>query len=297
MARTPLSTVARFAPCTINIRGKVAFSRIATRVEGQELILRQQQDTARGLIPHTKPFITITINNPMILNTNLPAEVVNVIQERFYTRQDGTISFAQESKAPFMPTVAYSAEAGDDLKGVGIADDKVHLPAELANGLDVTLGIQLYSKNAFTGLGLNYILINEPIKYYNNSALEAQFAAQGINYTAPVAQDIPQSVNVMESMPAQNIPVATPVVNTPVNPIPNYGAPAYQMPNQQPVFNQNVAPTFMQSNPQMNAFDSDLPFSQSPSQPVAVSQAPSRVQMPVDGVADAPQVQRPSRYY
>mgnify|MGYP003321748332 CR=1 FL=1 len=75
------------------------------------------------LFPHTKPYISITIQNPVILdNGTLPVEVKNAIQERFYATKEGMPVFTQESKSPFMPIIAYGAEAGPELAGKFVFD-------------------------------------------------------------------------------------------------------------------------------------------------------------------------------
>jgi len=282
MARTPISAIAQFAPCTINIRGKVAFSRIASRIEGQELATQNMQAAAKGRIQHAKPYIFITINNPVILdNGKLPEQVKNCIQERFFARQDGTVCFTQESKSPFLPTVVYSGEAGE-LKGQGIADKDNPLQAELARDLDVTLGVNLYSKNGFSGLGLNYVLINEPIRYYSNSALASTLEAQGITYT-PVQPT---------AAPAQQAPAAPVAPQAPV-----YTAPQAPAAPQAPVYTPQ-APVYTPQAPVYAA-------PQAPQAPVAPQPAFAESDLPFNGGSASPslgvepqqQVQRPVRYY
>lgn len=206
MNRTPISAIAQFAPLTIYVRGKVAFSRIASKIDGAELAKQNQEAASKGRMPHSKPYVTITIKDPVILGAGLPVQVTNVIQERFYvSKTDGATYFSQESKSPFLPTVVYSKEAGE-LAGQGIADDNVPLQAELAKDLDVTIGVSLFSKNGFAGLGINYIFINEPIKYYTASSMATDFAAQGITYVPPTQQNTQPNVaqtQVTAQMPVQ----------------------------------------------------------------------------------------------
>ena len=291
MGRTPVSAIAQYAPCTIYVRGQVVYSRIASHVEGQELAKQNQEAASKGRMPHAKPYTSITIKNPVILdNGKLMPQVMQVLQERFYTNKDGILMFSQESKSPFLPTVVYSSLAGD-LAGQGIADRDVPLTGELATGLDVTVGVSLFSKNGFAGFGMNYVLINEPIKYYTNTGIAADFAAAGITYVAPTKP----------ATPAYTAPVTQPTT-----------APIYQQPVQQstPVTSTAIDPAtlqFMQQAANISAQPVAAPVVQQPM--VAPASVQDNTTMPVTTTAweadtpfDVPTtaqqpVQRPVRYY
>ena len=267
MSRTPVSAIAQFAPLTIYVRGQVAFSRIASKIDGAELAKQNQEAAAKGRMPHAKPYVTISIKNPQILNTELPPQVVSVLQERFYvSKTDGLTYFSQESKSPFLPAVVYSREAGE-LAGQGIADDNVPLPAELAKDLDVTIGVSLFSKNGFAGLGISHILVNEPIRYYASSSMASDFASQGITYIPPTANAAPVAPAPVAPMPVQEQYVP------PVQPMPMQAAPVYP---EQPM-----------------SVNTPQQFATPTAQPAFTPQAPAPTGIP----QATPQVQRPTRYY
>lgn len=189
-----LDSLARYTPLTINIKGEVAFSHISCKYEGEELEKMNRKTVQNGGRAVNKPYCTITIANPEILNQeSLPPEVVQVMNTRFKKDRNGVIKYFATSKSPNLPIVAYSAEAGPDYAGHGIADKDVHLPKELDTGLSVTIGARLFNTKMGVGLGIDYILINEgPVRYYEPNNLSNMLEAQGITYVAPAIENIGQ---------------------------------------------------------------------------------------------------------
>lgn len=241
MARTPISALAGFAPCTVNIRGKVSYSHISKMVDGTELANTNQRRLANGLTPYDKPYSALTIQDAYIVDDGtLNPTVKAVLEERFgnKTNPDGTISkvWYGTSKSPTLPPVAYGAEAGNDA-GKGIADKDVPLTAELATGLDVTIGVKIYKGKIGTGLGMDYVLVNEPIRYYTASGIQKALEQQGLTYAAPTgevkADTTPVAVSPMANVapvpqavtpqPVAQQPAATPVQQ--VAPVPQQAAP------------------------------------------------------------------------
>lgn len=261
MAKTPLSSIAQFAPCTIFIRGKVAFSRLASRIEGAELEEKNQVAKSKGWITHQKPYIHITISNPTIVGNTAPEQVANVIRERFFTRQDGTVGYTIESKSPFWPTYLYSSEV-EDHKNECVVPEGTTIPRELAVGLDVTIGAQLFmGKGSFNpGLGIKYIILNEPVRYFTSSNSSSDLEALGMNY-APNPDAIHQD-------PTPNYQATTPQAA----PIPYNASPQPFVPPTQQNYNvpytPYTAPQFTQpqyTQPQYPSFDpSDIPFNNAP---------------------------------
>lgn len=179
-----------YAPILVNIQGEVSFSHITKMYEGEELIAANKRAQEHGGRPSNRPYCTLSIDNPRILNPEtLPQDVVTVMQERFkLVKGTNKVRYYATSKSPSLPPVAYSAYAGAELAGQGIADKMSPLERELAAGLTVTVGARIFDTPAGVGVGIDYVLIDEPIRYYeSNTSLAEMLASQGILYVAPNA--------------------------------------------------------------------------------------------------------------
>ena len=218
MAKTPLEVARNLFPTTVQLRGKVSYSHISRLVDGEELRRDNEKRRASNRIQMTRPYSALTIANPVIVNeAAVPAILVQLITERISTRvnEDGTSTavWYGTSKSPSLPDVVYGAEAGTELAGKAIADRTHSLEHELANGLDVTIGVKFFNGSMRSGMGMDYVLVNEPIRYYTGNSVAQALAAQGVVYT-PIADGTPAAAAAPVS------PVAQPVVQPqPVQPM------------------------------------------------------------------------------
>ena len=184
-----LDYLRQYAPITVNIQGEVSFFFIFKLYEGEELIAANKRAQEHGGLPSNRPYCTLSLDNPRILNPQtLPADVVAVMQERFkLVKGTNTARYYATSKSPSLPPVAYSVYAGAELAGQGIADKLHPLEYELDTGLTVTVGARIFNTAAGVGVGIDYVLIDEPIRYYESNALADALASQGVTYVAPTA--------------------------------------------------------------------------------------------------------------
>ncbi len=225
MARAQLKSLAPYAPSVINVRGKVSYSRITHFIEGEELAKMNQKNIAKGMIARQTPYITITLKEAVVIDdVELHPEVKKFFIERVSTKSDGTPanSFTQDSKSKQLPTIAYGPEAGTALQGVVLADKDHPLQKELAQGMDVTLGIKLFNYNGYTGTGIDYIILNEPVRYYETSPLSNYFEKMGIENKGFQGQPVtsPSSVVTPVQEAAPTVP-ETQVTGQAVNPMNN----------------------------------------------------------------------------
>ncbi len=277
MGKTQITSLAPYAPITVNIRGKVSYSHITKKIEGEELNAVNQRKAMKGGIMETTPYYALTIRDARILNDGtIPQIVIDYLTERMtnQTLEDNTQTtvYYGKDKSANPIAVAYSAEAGN-LAGQGITERNMPLQNELAVGLDITIGVKIYkiTKGNMTGrvgVGIDYILVNEPIRYYENkSGIAAALAAQGVTYTpaattatpvqaqaAPQEQPVAtQNVGVADTAPQAVSPMATPVQQAtaqpmgvaqtaPVSPVPTQAAAQVQQAAAQPMFQQPVYP-------------------------------------------------------
>lgn len=184
-----LDYLKQYAPITVNIQGEVSFSHISKMYEGEELIAANKRAQEHGGRPSNRPYCTLTLDNPRILNPEtLPPDVVMIMQQRFKpAKTTNVIKYYATSKSPNLPPVAYSVYAGANLAGQGIADKTHPLEHELDTGLTVTVGARVFNTAAGVGVGIDYVLIDEPIRYYESNALADALADQGVTYVAPDA--------------------------------------------------------------------------------------------------------------
>lgn len=215
-----LDYLRQYAPITVNIQGEVSFSHISKMYEGEELIAANKRAQEHGGRPSNKPYCTLTLDNPRILNPQtLPADVVAVMQERFkLVKGTNTVRYYATSKSPSLPPVAYSVYAGVELAGQGIADKLHPLEYELDTGLTVTVGARIFNTPAGVGVGIDYVLIDEPIRYYESNALADVLASQGVTYVAPNSdkrQGVPATQPVADKAAYNNVPAAGGFANLP----------------------------------------------------------------------------------
>ena len=239
-----LDYLRKYAPITVNIQGEVSFSHITRMYEGEELIAANKRAQEHGGRPSNRPYCQLTLDNPRILNPeNLPQDVVMIMQQRFKpAKTTNVVKYYATSKSRNLPPVAYSVYAGAGLAGQGIADKAHPLEHELDTGLTVTVGARIFDTAAGVGVGIDYVLIDEPIRYYEPNSLAEVLASQGVLYVAPNADkaqnaSMPQSVsdkavvdnnayvsdgfaNIPES-PAETLPIEG---EMPFDPVLYYGA-------------------------------------------------------------------------
>lgn len=196
MSKTPLEAAQNLYPYTVNVRGKVSYSHISRLVDGEELRKDNERRRSNNRVQMTRPYSALTITDPVIVDDGTVPDIIKqLINERISSRQNQDGSFSRvwygTSKSPTLPEVAYSAEAGVELAGKGLSSRDCPLPGELANGLDVTIGVKFFTGNMRPGMGMDYVLVNEPVRYYSGSAIAQALAAQGVTYTAPAPTGAP----------------------------------------------------------------------------------------------------------
>ena len=199
MANRTISTMQLTPGDVIGIRGKLSFGRLASKIEGQELINDQIKRRQRGWIPIEKPYTTCTIHNAVVLmkDINNPTLLERYIQESLYTSQaskDGGYSFTATSKGAFLPYIAVNE---------GTAIRQIQPEGELASGLDVTVIMKVFKGKPNNGVSLEGVIVNEPIRYYNAQVGTGVEELLGIPFVAdpsvplnPKETEVTASVNV-----------------------------------------------------------------------------------------------------
>lgn len=173
----------------ILVRGKVSFSRVAKLIEGEALTKSIEQARQRGsLYPTTVPHTTINLVDAQVLPANPAAASVEeqFVHEKIFTYKNGDntghTGFGVDNKSNYLPTVLEM-----DPENPGQYRQLV-LERDLASGLDVTLVLKVYKPAGYEkrGLGIEQIVLHEPVKYYASGLDTAALAARGIVVNGPI---------------------------------------------------------------------------------------------------------------
>lgn len=238
----------------IAVRGKLSYSRLTSRIEGEELRKDMARRQQKGWIPIDKPYTTATIEQAEVICKNpqnrTPEEVYAL--ESLYTsttKQQAGYQFTANNKGTL--NLPYIAQR--DMSKPSVV--KQVLPeGELASGLDVTLILRVFKGKPNNGVTLDGVIVNEPIRYFDSARAGAGLDQLGISFEALPAGAIPTSTPSAEP--------AAPVM-APSAPATDYAAhtdaPFSSQPAQpvsQPAYNQNAygaSPAPAQTAPDMGA--------------------------------------------
>lgn len=175
------------------VRGKVVYSRIASKIDGKELIEANIKATQRGQRPNAKPYTRIQISNVEVVPTD-PAHGLTIeeqyAQSKFFvsrTHQERGQQFSKDNAGHLPKIYVRDPQTGEY--------NQIENKGELAHGLDVTLMLRPYTTSTNTGVSLDAILVNEPIRYYGSDA-SAELEKLGIILNSNPAFD--------QAQPSQN---------------------------------------------------------------------------------------------
>ncbi|MFC7849317.1 hypothetical protein ACFUTU_12665 [Arthrobacter sp. NPDC057388] len=172
---------------SVFIRGKLAFARLTSLIEGAALAASDQRKVQNGMSPVGKPHTTATITEAEVqfADPANPTVEEQFVSERRYTSKKNPASGANysiDSKGTNLPIIAIPSEKGD-----GTYDQDTS-GQELAQGLDVTLVLRVYKPKNFAnrGLSLDQVIVHETPRYYNAGGVASgELAARGIVFNTP----------------------------------------------------------------------------------------------------------------
>ena len=91
----------------VKVLGKVTFSRVTRKVDGDELAKENARRQSHGIPPYSGPFITITVENARIVpeNPNMMNLEEQYIQEKFYAKNNtpGVMCYSYNSTSSSFP--------------------------------------------------------------------------------------------------------------------------------------------------------------------------------------------------
>lgn len=237
------------------VRGRLSFSRITSLIEGDELAKRKESAVKNGQTPIDRPHTTASIYNAQVVYDN--PDAVNNPALRTPAEIYANESMYVSKKNPQNGNCFTGVNKGNQLPSVGVlqSDQKTVqgiIPEhELAKDLDVTFVMRVYKPKTQMnhGVSLEAIIVNEPIRYYENSNIASSLEEKGIIWKQPV--QVPTlKTDAQAPVPTENMnqSVATPVAPPQGNPYSN----AQPQPQQQvPFMNQ---PQNQQPVPQNNGY-------------------------------------------
>lgn len=179
----------------IVIRGKVSFARVDKLVEGEALDAENKRRTQRGMIPSEKPFRSITLEDPEIVEGK-DTPLAQFYGQKVYTSStSGKQSISIESKSKFAPTYGHIQNGA-----IVEIDDPQKNPA---NGQVVYLLIEAFKPKNYSKLGssFNGIVFEEgDIKFY-----EGQGGSALAGFGKALGMDVKGKASAPAAEPAQPV--------------------------------------------------------------------------------------------
>lgn len=182
MANYSISASQLAEGASVLIRGKLAFARLTSLIEGAALVASDERKVKNGMSPVGKPHTTATITEAEVVFADpaTPTVEEQFVSERRYTSKknpDTGANYSIDSKGTSLPVIAVPSATNPG------TFDQDPSGRELAQGLEVTLVLRVYKPKNFTnrGLALDQVIVHETPRYYNGGGVAAgELAARGI---------------------------------------------------------------------------------------------------------------------
>lgn len=179
----------------IIIKGKVAFSEIAQRVEGEKLARKIERQEKLGMkFPQRKPHYSLSLVDVKVDPAYTGTPLAKYYGEKVYQNKDGEYALTLETTSKFPPRIYHGQEDGTAV----VLEE---LPAELAVGQEVSVLIKTYASKQYANMGSSFDAILLPageIKYYSNNA-SSEIEAFGLK-----PADNVKSVDTADSTPVES---------------------------------------------------------------------------------------------
>ena len=186
------------------VRGKVGFSRLTSRIEGEELQQDIQRRRSKGWLPIEKPYTTITINQAEVIvkdRNNIQPEEQYAIESLYTSRsQRGQGGYSYTANNKGTRALPYIAVTRAGAQGVV---DQIQPEGELANGLDVTLIMRVFKGKPNMGVSLDGVIVNEPIRYFDNTRAGDGLDGFGITFNPLAPGTLPTAAETDNSHSAE----------------------------------------------------------------------------------------------
>lgn len=224
---------------SIAIKGNVSYSRILTKVEGEELKEADARRAQKNQIVIGKPYYSITITNPVVTH-GAGTPLATFHEQSIYTNKNGE------------PAMSFTSKSAIPIRFYQLAEDgsahPVTFEAELGQNQEVWLLIDAYRPKNFNNIGSTFSAVMVPageIKYYQ-SGIANDLAGFGVapSPTQNAGQSVPQP-NL--GVPTQTQPMQNQTQTQAVPTQAPFQQAANQAPTQQP--NQTGMPSMPPGGP------------------------------------------------
>lgn len=183
------------------VRGKVSYSRMLRKIDGEELKKDNDRRRASNRPEATKPYTTITIKDAQVvrMNPNAPESLAEIYaRESLYinkTTGSQCLTIENKGREPW-----FARHQNDDINNPNI--QQFCPTAELAAGMDVTLVMEVYQAKPNNGVGLQGIIMNEPVKYFmgNGAPDPSELASLGLTFTPASAAEMSAGMDARKNM-------------------------------------------------------------------------------------------------
>ena len=197
---------------SVIVRGKITFSHVTRKIEGEELIRRNQGTN----YPENRPYTEIAIGNATVIPesgdaNNLSINEQYIVQKCYMSKShpERGWCFSAKNKGNNLPNIC-QGEGEDTISGKAVAR-QITPSGELANDLDVTLVLRVFQGKPNPGISLDTVIVNEPIRYYDGASQMAM-ASRGIKFIGDDAAKTAAQGNSYYAVPeAPTTPVQEPV--------------------------------------------------------------------------------------
>lgn len=200
----------------VMVEGTLSYSRLARKVEGEELKRENERRAKNGIISAISPFWSVSLDDPVIIyksdDPNTPSKMENYwSKEKIYNKKSGGTATTAEKKGSVAPRVL-------QLKPDGTARE-INLQSELAAGSKVRIIVESFQGQMGLGYGFTTVLVmDDPVRFYEGNSMARALAAYNIN----IVDEAPTTVSVenpeVPSTPEQ--PTAAPAPQPAPQPTP-----------------------------------------------------------------------------
>ncbi len=209
----------------VYINGIVDYSRIASILEGAELVADDAKKVQRGMQAVGKPHTRLSLRNCTIdyEDPTNPSLAEKCIEERFYksaAHPEHDNCYTAYNKTQFLPNI-YCRE-----NNISKQLEAVAAAGELRRGTPVTIMLRFFKAPQNNGVSLDTVIVNEkPIKWLLGNPSESMLAERGFEVVR-TADGAPAVADVMDQLDAnaQAAPVAPVQTAVPAAPAAPYVA-------------------------------------------------------------------------
>ena len=247
------------------VEGKVYFSRITKRLDGEDLQRDMQSRKNAGLQPITDPYASLTLYDTVAQATGNQVADTYLYESIYQGKKGVPNQFVATSKSKKNADGTYKNPLPRCYEIQSDGTFKEFVPrSEFAQDLKVRIVQRVYAAEPNNGISFDAILVMEPVRYYERNDTVNTLSQLGINIT-PLTEAERAAQTPKVEIPA---PVVTPVVTPVTGSTQISGNQFTSVPNtnQNPYAGQTVNP--QQINPYMQNTVNTPPVNQTVNQQV-----------------------------